>query len=96
MYIVPFSGRGGEFFQVIWEDFQVVQVGKEEKGRERRKGDEKTKRKKEEKGIKGDKKGRKGSNKEKKEGKFGQFFKLHGGKIFKMNGTIYIPELILM
>ena len=48
--------EGGEFFQVIWEDFQVVQVGKEEKGRERRKGDEKTKREKK-KGRKRDKRG---------------------------------------
>ena len=58
MYIVPYSPprEGGGFFQVIWEDFQVVQVGKEEKGRERRKGDEKTKREKK-KGRKRDKRG---------------------------------------
>ena len=38
------------------QDFQVVQMGKEEKGRERRKGDEKTKKEKK-KGRKRDKRG---------------------------------------
>ena len=56
------------------QDFQVVQMGKEEKGRERRKWrkrDEKTKRerKKEEKGIKEDKK-RTGRKKEENLGSF--------------------------
>jgi len=56
LFRIPYPREGGEFFQVIWEDFQVVQVGKEEKGRERRKGDEKTKREKK-KGRKRDKRG---------------------------------------
>ena len=56
MFRIPLPGRGGGFIQVIWEDFQVVQVGKEEKGRERRKGDEKSKREKK-KGRKRDKRG---------------------------------------
>ena len=34
MYIVPYShARVGEFFQVIWEGFQVVEVEKEEKSK---------------------------------------------------------------
>ena len=53
---IPPREGGGNFFQVIWEDFQVEQVGKEDKGRERRKGDEKTKREKK-KGRKRDKRG---------------------------------------
>jgi len=32
-------------------------------------------------------------NGEKKGGKIGKFFKMIGGKFFKMNGTIYIPRL---
>ena len=59
MFIVPYSPQegGGDLF--IWEDFQVVQMGKEEKGRERRKWrkrDEKTKREKK-KGRKRDRRG---------------------------------------
>ena len=49
--------QGCIFFRIPpWEDFQVEQVGKEDKGRERRKGDEKTKREKK-KGRKRDKRG---------------------------------------
>ena len=48
MDIVPYSPpqEGGGIFSVIWEDFQFVQVGKEEKKRKRRKRDEKKKREK--------------------------------------------------
>merc|ERR1719495_3116917 len=91
MYIVPFPpGRGGGVFSSNLGRFSSCTGGK---GRERRKGDEKTKREKK-KGRKRDKKGRKGLNKEKKEGKFGKFFRMYGGKFFKMNGTIYIPVIL--
>ena len=56
---------------------------KEEKGRKREK--------KGEKGIKKDKKEEKLINGEKKVGKNENFFKMNGGKFFKINGTIYIP-----
>jgi len=45
LFRIPPPGRGrGQFFQVIREDFQVVQVGKEKRKRKEKKGG-KTKRK---------------------------------------------------
>ena len=61
--IVPYSplpGGGRGFFQVIWEGFQVVEVGKEEKRkRKKKKGGKKEKKK----GIKRNEWGKKGKKK---------------------------------
>ena len=72
-------GVGGIFFKSFGEGFQVVGVGKEEKGKKGEKGE----------------KGTKKEEKEIKRIQNGKFLKMNGGKFFKMNGTIYIPDVLL-